>query len=95
MLPSTNLIAFLLTGIRGAVQAEFDSFFALLAGRTRLCRVITASAFSKARRHLLVNPFDPLNVELLRLVDEVMSFPLYFVCQRVDFMLPVFADVAH
>lgn len=71
-MPFTNLIAFLLTGIRGAVQAELDSFFALLAGRTRLCRAITASAFSKARSHLVANLFEPLNTELLRLVDEVV-----------------------
>ncbi len=71
-MPFTNLIAFLLTGIRGAVQAELDSCFALLAGRTRLCRAITASAFSKARSHLVANLFEPLNTELLRLVDEVV-----------------------
>lgn len=64
------LIAFLLSGVQGAVQAELDAFFALLARRTRLCRVITASAFSKARSHLFANVFDPLNAELLRLVDE-------------------------
>lgn len=33
---------------------------------------MTASAFSKARSHLLANVFDPLNTELLRLVDEVI-----------------------
>jgi hypothetical protein len=65
-----NLIAFLLSGVRGAVQAELDSFFALLERRSRLCRVITTSAFSKARSHLFANVFDPLNAELLRLVDE-------------------------
>ena len=43
-----------------------------LAGRTRLCRAITASAFSKARSHLVANLFEPLNTELLRLVDEVV-----------------------
>ncbi len=64
------LIAFLLSGIRGAVQVELDAFFALLSRRTRLSRVVTASAFSKARSHLRANVFDPLNDELLRLVDE-------------------------
>lgn len=56
-----HLIAFLLSGVRGAVQAELDAFFALLERRSRLCRVITASAFSKARSHLFANAFDPLN----------------------------------
>ena len=50
------LIAFLLSGIRGAVQGELDTFFAVLARRIRLSRVITASAFSKARSHLRVKP---------------------------------------
>jgi len=51
------------------VQVELDAFFALLARRTRLSRVVTASAFSKARSHLWANVFDPLNDELLRLID--------------------------
>lgn len=52
------------------MQVELDAFFALLDRRTRLCRVVTASAFSKARHRLFANVFDPLNTELLRLVDE-------------------------
>lgn len=52
------------------MQVELDAFFALLERRTRLCRVVTSSAFSKARSHLVANVFDPLNAELLRLVDE-------------------------
>lgn len=59
--------------MRGAVQVELDHFFAVLDQRTRLCRVITASAFSKARSHLWANVFDLLNTELLRLVDETMT----------------------
>jgi hypothetical protein len=55
------------------VQAEQDTFFDLLAWRTRLCRAITASAFSKARSHLFANMFDPLNAKLLRLVNEGIS----------------------
>ncbi|MBK7648799.1 MAG: IS4 family transposase [Betaproteobacteria bacterium] len=72
------LIAFLLSGVRGAVQAELDAFFALLERRTRLCRVVTASAFSKARSRLWANVFDPLNDELLRLIDEcIPAQPLW------------------
>lgn len=60
------------------MQTELDSFFALLAQRTRLSRVITASAFSKARSRLVANIFDPLNAELLRLVDEcIPAQPLW------------------
>ncbi len=60
------------------MQTELDSLFALLAQRTRLSRVITASAFSKARSRLVANIFDPLNAELLRLVDEsIPAQPLW------------------
>ena len=59
--------------MRGAVQVELDTFFALLERRTRLCRVVTASAFSKARSHLFAHVFDQLNGELLRLVDETIA----------------------
>ena len=71
-MPFTDLIAFLLSGVRGAVQGELDAFFTLLARRTRLSRGVTASAFSKARSRLFANVFDPLNTELLRLVDEAL-----------------------
>jgi hypothetical protein len=54
----------MLSGVRGAVQAELDAFLALLDQRTRLCRVVNASAFSKARSRLVGN------VKLLRLADE-------------------------
>lgn len=64
------MIAFLLSGVRGAVQGELDAFFSLLARRSQLYRVVTASAFSKARGRLWANVFDPLNTELLRLIDE-------------------------
>jgi hypothetical protein len=60
------LIAFLLSGVRGAVQGELDAFFSLLARRSQLVRVVTASAFSKARGRLWANVFDLLNTELLR-----------------------------
>ena len=66
-LPFTDLIAFLLCDVRGAVQGELDAFFTLLARRTRLPRGVTASAFSKARSRLFANVFDPLNTGLLRL----------------------------
>ena len=52
------------------MQGELDAFFSLLARRSQLVRVVSASAFSKARGRLWANVFDPLNTELLRLVDE-------------------------
>ena len=64
------MIAFLLSGVRGAVQGELDAFFSLLARRSQLVRVVSASAFSKARGRLWADVFDPLNTELLRLIDE-------------------------
>ncbi len=60
------------------MQTELDAFFALLAGQVLLSRVITASAFSKARSHLFAHVFDSLNSELLRLVDEsIAAQPLW------------------
>ena len=64
------MIAFLLSGVRGAVQGELDAYFSLLARRSQLVRVVSASAFSKARGRLWANVFDPLNTELPRLIDE-------------------------
>lgn len=54
------------------MQVELDAFFALLGRRTRLCRQVSASAFSKARSRLSAHVFEPLNAELLRLVDEAI-----------------------
>ncbi|MBL0355300.1 MAG: hypothetical protein IPP03_22705 [Dechloromonas sp.] len=43
----TDLIAFR-PAVRGAVQGEPDAFFTLLARRTRLSRVVTASVLEGA-----------------------------------------------
>jgi hypothetical protein len=45
--------------------------------------VVTASAFSKARGRLFANLFDPLNDELLRLVDESIATPPCWLGLRV------------
>jgi hypothetical protein len=43
-----------------------------------LCRAVTASAFSKARSRLWAHCFEPLNAELLRLVDaHLPALPLW------------------
>lgn len=69
------MLAFLLCGVRGAVQAELDSFFALLAAkRTRLLRVVTAQAFSKARHQIRADVFERVNHALLALVGEEIGF---------------------
>jgi len=65
----------LLSGVRGAVQAELDAFFALLQQRTKLVRVVTAAAFSKARSHLFATTFDAVNSELLRLIEHSVGIP--------------------
>ena len=70
-----QLIAFLLTGVRGAVQAELDAFFALLQQKTSLCRMVSAAAFAKARSHLFADVFDTVNGEFLRLVEAHVGVP--------------------
>jgi len=65
----------LLSGVRGAVQAELDAFFALLEQRTKLVRVVTAAAFSKARSHLFATTFEAVNSELLRLIEQSVGIP--------------------
>ena len=82
-LPFPVLIAFLLNGLRGAVQGELDAFFANLHGRSRLIREVSASAFSKARHRLFANVFDPLNAELLRQVDHQVAAPATWCGLRV------------
>ena len=68
------MLAFLLCGVRGAVQAELDSFFALLTKRSRLLRVVTAQAFSKARHQIRADVFERVNHALLALVGEQIGF---------------------
>lgn len=74
VLPFATVLAFLLFGVRGAVQAELDSFFALLEKRTRLLRVVTAQAFSKARHQIRADVFERVNQALLALVGEEIGF---------------------
>ena len=73
-LPFATVLAFLLSGVRGAVQAELDGFFALLANRTRLLRVVSAQAFSKARQQIRADVFERVNRVLLDLVAEEIGF---------------------
>ena len=69
------MLAFLLCGVRGTVQAELDSFFALLHERTRLVRVVSAQAFAKARHQIRADVFERINRALLVLVAEQIGFP--------------------
>ena len=61
--------------MRGAVQAELDSFFALLRQKMRLSRAVSAAAFAKARSHLFATVFDSLNAELVRLIEACVGLP--------------------
>jgi hypothetical protein len=88
-LPFAAVLAFLLTGVRAAVQAELDHFFALLAQRTRLVRMVTAQAFSKARHQIRADVFEPINRTLLELVGEEIGFA------RWCGLRPVAADASH
>jgi hypothetical protein len=88
-LPFATVLAFLLCGVRGAVQAEPDGFFALLAQRTRLLRVVTAQAFSKARHQIRADVFERVNQALLGLVREQIGFT------RWQGMRLVAADASH
>ncbi len=73
-LPFATVLAFLLCGVRGAVQAELDGFFALLEKRTRLLRVVTTQAFSKARHQIRADVFERINRALLELIGEQIGF---------------------
>jgi hypothetical protein len=74
-LPFATLLAFLLSGIRGAVQAELDTFVASLANRAELLRVVSAQAFCKARHHLRADVFARINRHLLDLVEVEIHLP--------------------
>ncbi len=73
-LPFAAVLVFLLSGVRAAVQAELDHFFALLGQRTRLLRVVTVQAFSKARHQIRADMFEPVIRVLLGVVGEGIGF---------------------
>ena len=70
LLPFTTVMAFLLSGIRGGVQAELDLFFASLRNQADRVRVVSAQAFSKARHQLRADVFARLNRQFLSAVED-------------------------
>jgi len=60
-----TVVSFLLSAVKGALQAELDAFFAALAGQGTLLRQVTKSAFSQARQKLRASVFPALNERLL------------------------------
>lgn len=74
-LPFATVLAFLLCGVRGTVQAERDSFLVLLHECTRLVRVVSAQAFAKARHQIRADVLERINRALLTLVAEQIGFP--------------------
>lgn len=59
------------------VQTELDTFFASLANRADVERVVSAQAFAKARSQVSHQAMDILNRHLLKLVGEQFGFPLW------------------
>lgn len=74
-LPFATLLTFLLSGIRGAVQAELDLFFASLRNQADRKREISAQAFCKARHQLRADVFAKLNQQFLGAIEVECPAP--------------------
>jgi hypothetical protein len=59
------------------VQSELDAFFANLANRADLRRVVSAQAFAAARKQLSAVAFAHLNARFMTLVAEYFGFPTW------------------
>jgi len=70
-----TVMAFLLSGIQGAVQSELDQFFANLRNRADSVRVVTAQAFANARLNISALVFADVNRHLMDLVAEHLPIP--------------------
>ena len=68
-------MAFLLSGIRGAVQSELDLFFASLRNQADRTREVCAQAFYKARHQLRADVFANLNSQLLSAIEVECPTP--------------------
>ena len=68
-------MAFLLSGIRGAVQSELDLFFASLRNQADRTREVCAQAFYKARHQLRADVFAQLNQQFLSAVETECPTP--------------------
>lgn len=69
------LIAAMLSGFKASVQNELNAFFAHLANQADLLRLVSAQAFSQARKQFTHLAFTALNTRLLALVQEHLPVP--------------------
>lgn len=67
------LLAAMISGFKAGVQNELNAFFAQLVNQADLLRVVSAQAFSKARKNFSHEAFDRLNQHLLALVRTHLS----------------------
>ncbi len=75
MLTFPVILSFLLSGVQGAVQSEWNTFFADLWNRAESIRKVSAQAFSAARYKISSRVFDEVNRELIALVEKEISIP--------------------
>ena len=66
-----NLVLFLLNQPNSTLQTELDAFFQTLNDSTFETQVITAQAFSKARRKLSTSVFEAINSFLHAQMEEL------------------------
>lgn len=65
----------MLSGFKASVQNELNAFFAHLANQADLIRLVSAQAFSKARKQFSHQAFARLNQQLMTLVEHHLSVP--------------------
>ncbi len=75
MLTFPTVLTFLMSGLQSAVQSELDRFFANLANRADLVRVVSAQAFGKARVKISALAFTQINQHLITLVEKNRMIP--------------------
>ena len=72
-----RLVACMLGGFTSKVQIELNLFFANLANRADLERVVSAQAFAKARNKITDTALPHLNDHFLTLVEDDFNFPTW------------------
>lgn len=77
MLTFPVLIVAMLSGFKASVQNELNAFFAHLVNQSDLLRLVSAQAFSKARKNFSHLAFAALNTRLLALVQDHLPVPLW------------------
>lgn len=65
----------MISGFKASVQNELNAFFSHLANQADLMRVVSAQAFSKARRNFSHTAFARLNTRLMALVEDQWATP--------------------